>query len=1018
MEFIFYKNNFNQKLNDIGRKHINIELDNEELKKIIELKKNIDHFELGNDNILEIVFKKYNIEGHDLILIKLDNYNSVIEFKNELNNYFVTIINENMMEKEEDVFNLHNITNNICNIPSPPIDSTDPIEYIETSSDESDEMFEMEEMTEQQTTNNPRIKKMIVEKLENITEKKSILSKILNLKIDNIYCLISHDSQLKKRKISSQIGKLNISIEFVMVNNYEEDSIKLHLKCIKKAKAMNYKNILIMEEDNDFNYSVFHEYLREPVSIPNDFEMLYLGGQILNGDLYDKNLIKLKSIIYNHALIINYKIFDYIIENIEKEWNTIDNWNEKEGLERQVDWNDGKIDKFYSKHICDKRKKSYCVYPLICYKEPRQLGDNRILRFKDNMIKSSGFFYKKLNKPLSVFVINEEQNKDQLTQFREMANVYFNTFNIFKAITEDFNYEKELKILELFNTKNIKENQKSHNYNIFEMNNILSHFYLWEHFANNPKEINLILEDHIELDDHFNVKLNNVLKDMEKYNWDILFLNYKNDKNKDVDNIIKLNDNNKNDNIYMNTAYLVNINSGQKIMKYIKENNIKQTFNHFMMGFFDKLNCYKLKNNICNSKIKKNKKKLLNINNVNKLINPDKEEVVLNDEVNMNDFIPLLLDNKYKEVLINNTVYFKNSKDILFKMNDTDEICYHGYIKDNKIIINHLNKNLFKMSLNIDSEKETLLFYLNDKNYIPYFLKKIIELLSLKYQVIVIGKNLYNININNVYYISIQNDEFLNKMIMTMNIKKIYTDNWNILLLVTKTDDIKINYVMYEIPTLDNYENKLYKNNGIEYMRNTYNIFENIYFFNDNLREEFKDHLNLNEIPENCKLNSLVISKNENKVKLAMKENYILSIDKHPKRVVNCFKLWNNKMNGNFKLIILNNNINSLDEENVIIDRLNYVNFNKYLDVSYFYLSFENNYNSYYNILNAINHYCIPIIPKYFSEFNNKYITFNGFLNRYNLIDMKEIYENEKKKMVYNNLADSIIKNHLKNMTW
>jgi hypothetical protein len=223
---------------------------------------------------------------------------------------------------------------------------------------------------------------------------------------------------------------------------------------------------------------------------------------------------------------------------------------------------------------------------------------------------------------------------------------------------------------------------------------------------------------------------------------------------------------------------------------------------------------------------------------------------------------------------------------------------------------------------------------------------------------------------------------------------------------------------MYEIPTLDNYENKLYKNNGIEYMKNTYNIFENIYFFNDNLREEFKDHLNLNEIPENCKLNSLVISKNENKVKLAMKQNYILSIDKHPKRVVNCFKLWNTKMNGNFKLIILNNNIKSLDEENVTIDRLNYVNFNKYLDVSYFYLSFENNYNSYYNILNAINHYCIPIIPKYFSEFNNKYITFNGFVNRYNLIDMKEIYENEKKKMVYNNLADSIIKNHLKNMAW
>jgi len=1004
MEIIFYKTNFSQKLNDIGREHINIELNNEELKKIIELKINLDHFELGSDNILEIVFKKYNIEGHDLILIKLDNYNSVIKFKNELTNYFITIINENIMDIEEDVLNLHNITNTI---PSPP-----PIEYIETSSEE-EEMFEIDEIT------NP-IKKMIVEKLENITEKESILSKILKLKIDNIYCLISHNSEMKKRKIASQIAKLNISVEFVIVNNYENDNIKLHLKCIKKAKGMNYKNILIMEEDNDFNYSVFHEYLKEPVNIPNDFEMLYLGGQILNGELYDKKLIKLKSIIYNHAFILNYKIFDYIIENIEKEWNKIDNWDRKEGLETQVDWNDGKIDKFYSKHICEKRKNSYCVYPLLCYKEPKQIEENKILRFKDNMLRSSGFFYKKLNKPISVFVINEEKNKDQLIQFREMANVYLNTFNIFKAITENFNYEKELKILKMFNLKDIKDNQKSHNYNIYEMNNILSHFYLWEHIANNPKEINLIVEDHIELEDHFNVKLNNLLKDLEKYSWDILFLNYKNDKDNNNNNIIKLNDNNKNNNINLNTAYLININSGKKIMKYINENMIKQPLNHFMMELFNKLNCYKLKNNICSSEIKKYPEKLLDINKVNKLINPEdmkKQVIILNEEVNNNEFIPLLKDNKYKEVMINNTIFFKNSNDILFKINDDDELCYHGYIKDNKIQINHLNKNLFKMSIKKEDEKETIIFYLNDKNHIPYFLKKIIELLSLKYQVIVIGKNLYNIIINNVYYVSTQNDKFLSHMVKKMKIQKIYTDNWNILLSITKSE-IELNYIMYEIPTLDNFENKLYKNNGIEFMRNTYDVFNNIYFFNNSLKEEFKDHLNLNEEPQNCKLNSMVFAKNENKVKLAMKQNYILSLDKHPKRVLNCFKLWNNKMNGNFKLIILNNNINSLNDENVIIDKLNYMNINKYLDVSYFYLTFENNYNSYYNILNSINHYCIPIVPKYFNEFSNKFITFNGFLNKYNLIDMKEIYENEKKKMVYNNLFDSIIKNHLKNMSW
>jgi len=994
MEIIFYKTNFGEKLKGIDKKHKNIEINNEELKKILQFKKNLDYFDLGSDNIIEIVFKKYNIEGYDLILIKLDNYNTVIEFKNEFKNYFITIINENIMDEEEEVLNLHDIIN--------PTSSCPPIEYIETSSD--DEEIEIK---------NTKIE-MRMEKLENITDKKSILSKMLNIKIDNIYYLISHNSEMRKRKIASQIAKLNISVEFVMVENYEEDNIQLHLKCIKKAKRMNYKNILIMEEDNDFNYTVFHEYLRNPLKVPNDFEILYLGGQILNGELYDKNLIKLKSIIYNHAFILNYKIFDYIIENIEKKWDQIDNWDIKEGLEKQVNWNDGKIDKFYSKHICDKRKKSYIVYPLICTKEAKQLEDNKILRFKKNMEKSAHFFYKKIYKPLSVFVINEEKNKDQLTQFREMANKTLNTFNIFKGITEDFDYEKELK---MFNLKDIKDNQISHNYNIYEMNNILSHYYLWEHFSKNPNNINLILEDEIELDEYFNVKLNKLLKDMENYNWDILFLNYQNDDNKDTKDIIKLNDNNKNNNVYMKSAYLINKNVGKKIIKYIEKNQIKQSLNRFLMELFNQFNCYKLKTNICSIQIKKQKEKFLNINDVNKLINPEEKNVIINEEVNNNHFIELLQDNKYKEVMINNTIYFKNSNDILFKINDVDELCYHGYIKDNKIIINHLNKNLFKMSIKPDQEKETIVIYLNDKSCIPYFLKKIIELLNLKYQVIVIGKELYNININNVYYIGSNTDDFLNQMIKMLNVKKIYTDNWNILLYTVK-NNIEINYIMYEIPTLNNYQNKLYKNNAIEFMRNTYDTFDNIFFFNQNLIEEFRDHLNLNEFPENFKLNSLVFAKNENKVKLGLKQDYILSIDKHPKRILNSFKLWNKKMNGKFKLIILNNNINSLDEENVIIDKLNHMNINKYLDISYFFITFENNYNSYFNILNSINHYCIPIIPKYFYEFNNKFITFNGFLNKFNLIDMKEIYENNNKIIIYNNLCDYIMKNHLKNMCW
>jgi hypothetical protein len=438
-----------------------------------------------------------------------------------------------------------------------------------------------------------------------------------------------------------------------------------------------------------------------------------------------------------------------------------------------------------------------------------------------------------------------------------------------------------------------------------------------------------------------------------------------------------------------------------------------------MIELFNDLNCYKLKTNICSSNITEESEDLLNINKVNELINPEEEEIIFGNVVN-NDayFDKLLSDIKYKEVMVNDNIFFKNSNDILFRFNNDDELCYHGHILNNKIVINNLNKDLFKMSVKKENGKESIMIYLNDDCKIPDFLKKIIELLSLKYQVLVVGKNLYNIVINDVYYITIQEDIFLEKMLQMLQIKKIYTNNFNILLYVPKKNEIEINYIMYEIPTLINFDRKLYKNNAIEYIRNTYDIFNNIYFFNKNLMEEFKDHLNLNEIPKNFKLNSFVFSKNQNKIKLGMKRNIILSIDRHPKRSINSFKNFNKKMNGKFQLILLNNNVNNIEEENIIVHKFNHLNFDKYLDMSYFFITFENEVSTYYNIYNSINRYCIPIMPQYFNEFNNKFITFNGFINKFNIIDMKEIFENSKKKIIYNNLCDNIIKSHLSNMNW
>ena len=61
MEIIFYQTNFEKKLKNKGKKYKNILLNDNELKRILEFKRNIDYFELGSENILEIVLKKHNV---------------------------------------------------------------------------------------------------------------------------------------------------------------------------------------------------------------------------------------------------------------------------------------------------------------------------------------------------------------------------------------------------------------------------------------------------------------------------------------------------------------------------------------------------------------------------------------------------------------------------------------------------------------------------------------------------------------------------------------------------------------------------------------------------------------------------------------------------------------------------------------------------------------------------------------------------------------------------------------------
>ena len=94
--------------------------------------------------------------------------------------------------------------------------------------------------------------------------------------------------------------------------------------------------------------------------------MFYLGYNANNGHIYDKNIIKLQSGQTTHCYIMNHNIFQYVLDNIEKNWNSISEYSDISYKESLVNWKPRAIDLFYSKWIHHRRNNTFALYPLIC----------------------------------------------------------------------------------------------------------------------------------------------------------------------------------------------------------------------------------------------------------------------------------------------------------------------------------------------------------------------------------------------------------------------------------------------------------------------------------------------------------------------------------------------------------------------------------------------------------------------------------------------------------------------------
>ena len=403
---------------------------------------------------------------------------------------------------------------------------------------------------------------------------KNIFNNISNINIDNNYCISYNEEILKNKmsendnKIIDKFGILGCSFEFYITNN--KDILYNYIECIKNAKINKYKNIIIFDFINDliFDEKMIKQMIaNNPIKIPNDFNICYLNYNIDTKGKnvsyrYDKYVLSISNISSCSAYILNESAYDILLNN----FNSLSN-----------------IDLF------NNNLKSYGIYPILCTYQ--------------NFVDDSRIFYSLNKKVFQTLMVNLDRRSDRMEKFyKTYGDVYPNIIRFSAVDGKTFDFKNQMNLFDLKNYPNKQKNPYgNHGWKSGVLGCALSHFNIWNKYRQIPSykenDFILILEDDIELCDDFNIKLNNLIDDLDKdEKWGICFLGFTDYKDfndvKFSDKLIKFSSE-----MRLNGGgtfgYLIRKKAAEKLVQLALKYKIQQPIDWFMIEQFDEIICYK-----------------------------------------------------------------------------------------------------------------------------------------------------------------------------------------------------------------------------------------------------------------------------------------------------------------------------------------------------------------------------------------------------------------------------------------
>lgn len=142
------------------------------------------------------------------------------------------------------------------------------------------------------------------------------MANIINEVFDRVVVINLDRRPDRLEKIAKQLNGLGIDFErFSAVDNGEpiESCKNSHRAVLSKARADGLGSILILEDDALFGEDFLSEFQKMRRELPNSWDMLYLGGTIMNREPYSDMLIRSKRTLSLHAYAVNSKVFDLLL---------------------------------------------------------------------------------------------------------------------------------------------------------------------------------------------------------------------------------------------------------------------------------------------------------------------------------------------------------------------------------------------------------------------------------------------------------------------------------------------------------------------------------------------------------------------------------------------------------------------------------------------------------------------------------------------------------------------------------